>query len=44
MGEVLRYKGTQVAAFYVAGAVPSTANCVAKAGDAFIFDGRAFFR
>ncbi len=33
VGEVLRYKGTQVAAFYVAGAVPSTANCVAKAGD-----------
>ena len=32
-GVVLRYKNTQVAAFYVAGSVPSTASCVAKAGD-----------
>ena len=32
-GQVLRYQGTQVAAFYVAAAVPSTANCVAKASD-----------
>ena len=32
-GQVLRYNNTQVAAFYVAGAVPSTANCVAKSND-----------
>ena len=32
-GQVLRYGGTQVAAFFVAGAKPSTANCVAKGSD-----------
>ena len=32
-GIVLRYSNTQVAAFYVAGAKPSAASCVAKAGD-----------
>jgi hypothetical protein len=33
-GQVLRYSNTQVAAFYVAGSVPSNAtSCVAKAGD-----------
>jgi hypothetical protein len=32
-GIVLRYSNTQVAAFYVAGAIPTTANCIPKAGD-----------
>ncbi len=32
-GQVLQYQGVQVAAFYVAGAVPSAADCVAKPGD-----------
>ena len=32
-GQVLRYKGTQVAAFFVAGAKPSASSCVAKGGD-----------
>ncbi|HIN85723.1 MAG TPA: hypothetical protein EYN06_04510 [Myxococcales bacterium] len=32
-GQVLRYKNTQVAAFYVAGAMPSTASCKPVAGD-----------
>ncbi len=32
-GVVLRYSNTQVAAFYVAGAVPSTGDCVAAPGD-----------
>lgn len=32
-GEVLRYRDTPVAAFYVAGAVPSSDDCVALPGD-----------
>lgn len=32
-GEVLRYRDTQIAAFYVAGAVPSADDCVALPGD-----------
>jgi len=32
-GQVLRYSGVSICAFYVAGAKPSAASCVAKAGD-----------
>lgn len=32
-GEVLMYRGVVVAAFYVAGAIPSMPDCVARAGD-----------
>ena len=32
-GQVVRYSGTQVAAFYVAGATPSSPTCVAVPGD-----------
>ena len=32
-GQVLRYKGTQVAAFYVNGAIPSHSSCYASPGD-----------
>lgn len=32
-GQVLRYRGTLIAAFYVAGAIPSTADCRPAAGD-----------
>ncbi len=32
-GEILRYRDTTIAAFYVAGAVPSTDDCVPLAGD-----------
>lgn len=32
-GEILQYKGVQVAAFYVAGSIPSAASCIAKPGD-----------
>jgi len=32
-GLVLQYSGTQVAAFYVAGAIPSTDSCVARSSD-----------
>jgi hypothetical protein len=32
-GEVLTYQGTQIAAFYVAGAVPTSTSCEAFAGD-----------
>ena len=32
-GEVLRYNGQTIAAFYVSGAIPSADDCVARAGD-----------
>jgi hypothetical protein len=32
-GQVLRYKGTVICSFYVAGAKPSTSSCVAKSSD-----------